>query len=216
MALLQMRVFPDPILRRRARRVSQFDAKLSRLAADMEETMTAHRGVGLAANQVGALLRMCVVRLEDWEEALVLVNPEIIRREGLRQVEEGCLSLPGYRGMVNRAERIRVRYQDLQGKPQRLKADCMLAQAIEHETDHLNGILYIDHLIAHDQFFRIQVDEDGEVEYIPTGEPDAAELEAAARRMNHPPQTPQFDPSHGRPARISEVATPAGDATAAH
>ena len=195
-----MRVFPDPILRQRARKVTQFDAKLARLAADMVETMAAHRGVGLAANQVGALLRMCVVQPEDWDEALALVNPEIMRREGLREVEEGCLSLPGYRGMVNRAERIRVRYQDLSGKQLRLKADCTLAQAIEHETDHLNGILYIDHLIAHDRFFRIKVGEDGEVEYLPTGEPDAAELEAAARRMNQHPHVPQFDPTNGRPA----------------
>ena len=205
-----MRVFPDPILRRRARKVTQFDAKLARLAADMTGTMASHHGVGLAANQVDVLQRICVVRLEDWEDALALVNPEIIRREGLREVEEGCLSLPGYRGMVNRAERIRVRYQDLQGKQQRLKADCILAQAIEHETDHLNGILYLDHLTAHDQLFRIQVAEDGDVEYIPTGEPDAAELEAAARRMNAPPQVPQFDPSHGRPTN-----PPADDATAA-
>lgn len=200
MAVLQMRVFPDPILRQRARKVTQFDSKLARLAADMVETMDAHRGVGLAANQVGSLLRMCVIKLEEWEEAMTLVNPEIMRREGAREVAEGCLSLPGYRGMVNRAERIRVRYQDLSGKQLRLKADCVLAQAIEHETDHLNGILYIDHLIAHDQFFRIKVDEDGEVEYLPTGAPDAAELEAAARRMNRRPSVPQFDPTNGRPA----------------
>ena len=116
MAVLQMRVFPDPILRQRARKVTQFDAKLAQLAADMAETMKAHHGVGLAANQVGVLQRMFVVKMEDWEDALVLVNPEIMRREGLREVEEGCLSLPGYRGMVNRAERIRVRYQDLTGQ----------------------------------------------------------------------------------------------------
>ncbi|MCY4555920.1 MAG: peptide deformylase [Chloroflexi bacterium] len=200
MTVLQMRVFPDPILRQRCRKVTQFDAKLAQLAADMEETMNTHHGVGLAANQVGVLQRMFVVKMEDWEEALVLVNPEIIRREGLREVEEGCLSLPGYRGMVNRAERIRVRYQDLTGKQQRLKAECMLAQAVEHETDHLNGILYIDHLIAHDQLFRIHVTEDGDVEYLPTGEPDAAELEAAANRMNSRNVVPQFDPSNGRPA----------------
>ena len=200
MAVLPMRLFPDPILRRRAVKVTQFDDKLSRLAADMAETMTANRGVGLAANQVGVLQRMCVIKLEDWEAALALVNPEIIRREGLREVEEGCLSLPGYRGMVNRAVRIRVRYQDLTGKQQRIKAECTLAQAIEHETDHLNGILYIDHLIAHDQFFRVIVDADGEVEYLPTGEPDAAELEAAARRLNRQPHVPQFDPTGGRAA----------------
>lgn len=200
MAVLQMRVFPDPILRQRAVKVRQFDDQLAKLAADMAETMAAYQGVGLAANQVGVLQRMCVIKLEDWEGALALVNPEIIRREGLREVEEGCLSLPGYRGMVNRAVRIRVRYQDLTGKQQRLKAECTLAQAIEHETDHLNGILYIDHLIAHDQFFRVRVDEDGELEYLPTGEPDAAELAAAARRINRQPNVPQFDPTGGRPA----------------
>lgn len=203
MAVLDVRLFPDPILRQRARKVTQFDAKLARLAADMVDTMEAQRGVGLAANQVGELQRLCVVKPEDWEEPLVLINPEIIRREGAREVEEGCLSLPGYRGMVNRAVRIRVRYQDLTGKQLRLKADCILAQAIEHETDHLNGILYIDHLIAHDQFFRIRVDEYGDVEYLPTGAPDAAELEAAAQRMRPAADggtAPQFDPTGGRPA----------------
>ena len=196
MSVLQVRLFPDPILRQRALKVTRFDAKLAQLAADMVETMTAQRGVGLAANQVGVLQRLCVIKPEDWDEPLALVNPEIIRREGEREVEEGCLSLPGYRGMVNRAVRIRVRYQDLTGKQLRLKADCVLAQAIEHETDHLNGILYIDHLIAHDQFFRIHVNEEGDVEYLPTGEPDAAELEAAARRMQAGPSVPQFGPGN--------------------
>ena len=206
-----MRVFPDPILRRRARKVTRFDARLARLAADLEETMTAHGGVGLAANQVGVLQRVVVIKLQEWDEAMTLVNPEIIRREGLREVEEGCLSLPGYRGMVRRAERVRVRYQDLKGKQQRLKAECMLAQAVEHETDHLNGILYLDHLVAHDQFYRIRVDKDGEVEYLPSGEPDAAELEAAARRMNGLPPLPQFDPTSGRSSGRPAAPDAAGD-----
>ena len=209
-SVLEMRVFPDPILRQRARKVTEFDARLKQLASDMIETMDAYHGVGLAANQVGVLQRMCVIKMHDWEEAMVLVNPEIMRREGEREVEEGCLSLPGYRGMVNRAVRIRVRYQDLTGNLVRLKADCMLAQAIEHETDHLNGILYIDHLIAHDQFFRIKVNDEGEVEYLPTGEPDAAELEAAAWRMNNRPNIPQFDPTNGRPATGAPQADTAG------
>ena len=214
-SVLEMRVFPDPILRQRARKVTQFDARLKQLASDMIETMNAHHGVGLAANQVGALQRMCVIKMQDWEEAMVLVNPDIMRREGEREVEEGCLSLPGYRGMVNRAVRIRVRYQDLTGNLVRLKADCMLAQAIEHETDHLNGILYIDHLIAHDQFFRIRVNDEGEVEYLPTGEPDAAELEAAAWRMNNRPNIPQFDPTNGRPATGAPQTDTAGAGTPA-
>ena len=208
MAVLKMRVFPDPILRQRARKVTRFDGKLGKLAADMAETMAAHRGVGLAANQVGVLLRLFVIRMEGWEEAMTLVNPEIIRREGQREVEEGCLSLPGYRGMVNRAERIRVRYQDLNGNKLRLKADCMLAQAIEHETDHLNGILYLDHLIAHDRFFRVRADDDGELEYQPVGEPDAAELQDAALRMNRLPPLPQFDPTNGRPSSGQHSSVP--------
>lgn len=210
MAVLDVRLFPDPILRQRALKVTQFDAKLAKLAADMMETMEAQRGVGLAANQVGVLQRVCVVKPEDWDEPLVLVNPQVIRREGEREVEEGCLSLPGYRGMVNRSVRIRVRYQDVTGQQLRLKADCILAQAIEHETDHLNGILYIDHLIAHDQFFRVHVNEAGDVEYLPTGEPDAAELEAAARRMQRDSAPPQFDTTSGRtPARSADDATAA-------
>ena len=185
-------MFPDPILRRRARKVTQFDAKLERLAADMVETMDAHGGVGLAANQVGVLQRLCTIKLQEWEEPLVLVNPEIMRREGTREIEEGCLSIPGYRGMVNRAVRIRVRFQDLTGKQSRLKADCVLAQAIEHETDHLNGILYLDHLIAHDQFFRLRVTDEGELEYHPVSEPDPDAIRDAAQRMNTDPQPPQF------------------------
>lgn len=191
-AILEMRVFPDPILRQRARKVTQFDAKLQRLAADMVETMDAHGGVGLAANQVGVLQRLCTIKLQEWEEPLVLVNPEIMRREGTREIEEGCLSIPGYRGMVNRAVRIRVRFQDLTGKQNRLKADCVLAQAIEHETDHLNGILYLDHLTAHDQFFRLRVTEEGELEYHPVSEPDPDAIRDTAQRMNTDPQPPQF------------------------
>ena len=211
MAILEVRKFPDPILRQRAVKVTRFDRRLAQLAADMMETMAAERGVGLAANQVGVLQRLCVVHPEEFEEPLALVNPEVIRREGTREVEEGCLSLPGYRGMVNRSVRIRVRYQDLTGKLQRLKADCILAQAIEHETDHLNGILYIDHLIAHDQFFRIHVTETGDVEYIPTGEPDAAELEDAARRMRQAPPVPQF----GSPDAASAAPQPDAQPTEA-
>ena len=197
MAILEMRVFPDPILRQRARKVNQFDAKLAQLAADMVETMDAHSGVGLAANQIGVLQRLCVIKLQEWEEPLILVNPEIVRREGTREIEEGCLSIPGYRGMVNRAVRIRVRFQDLTGKPSRLKADCTLAQAIEHETDHLNGILYLDHLTAHDQFFRLRPTDDGNIEYQPVAEPDPAALQDAAQRMNASPQPQPQPPQFG-------------------
>ena len=149
-----------PILRQRAVKVTRFDDRLAKLAADMVETMEAERGVGLAANQVGALQRMCVVKPEDWEEPLILVNPEIIRREGQREVEEGCLSHAGYRAMVKRSKWIRFGALDHTKKVVKMKADDLLAQAMEHEVDHLNGILYLDHLVEHSKPYR--VDENGE------------------------------------------------------
>lgn len=155
MALLTMRRVPDPILREQARRIAQIPPSLARYAADMVETMHAEHGVGLAANQVGGRQKIAVIQLPDWDEALVLINPEIIRREGEREVEEGCLSLPGYRGVVKRAERVRARARDLNGKLIRIKAEGLLAQALEHETDHLNGILYIDRLVSRDSLYKI-------------------------------------------------------------
>ena len=155
MALLTMRLVPDPILRQQARRITQIPAGMAKYTLDMVETMHAEQGVGLAANQVGSLQRVAVIQLPEWEEALVLINPEIIRREGEREVEEGCLSIPGYRGMVKRSQRVRARALDLNGKQIRIKAEGLLAQALEHETDHLKGILYIDHLISRESLRKI-------------------------------------------------------------
>ena len=103
MAILTIRLAPDPILFKKARKIAKITAQHKKLAQDMVETMTEHHGVGLAANQVGVLERLCVVQTPDMEEAMILVNPEIVKREGEREVEEGCLSVPGYRGMVIRA-----------------------------------------------------------------------------------------------------------------
>ena len=164
MSVLELRVFPDPILLQRANKVSQFDAKLRKLAADMVETMSAANGIGLAANQVGARQHLAVIKLPTWEEPVILVNPEVIRLEGNREVEEACLSLPRYYGIVNRATRVRVRFQNLTGQLVKMKADCTLAQAIEHETDHLKGILYIQQQIAPDELFHIK--ENNEREYV--------------------------------------------------
>ena len=150
-----MRRVPDPILRQQARRIAQIPPGMRQYAADMVETMHAESGVGLAANQVGGLQKIAVIQLPDWEDALVLINPEIVRREGEREVEEGCLSIPGYRGTVKRAQRVRARALDLNGKVIRIKAEGLLAQALEHETDHLNGILYIDHLVSRESLHKI-------------------------------------------------------------
>ena len=162
MTLLTMRHVPDPILRQQARRITQIPAGMPQYTRDMVETMHAEHGVGLAANQVGSRQKVAVIQLPEWEEALVLINPEIIRREGEREVEEGCLSIPGYRGMVKRSQRVRARALDLNGKVIRIKAEGLLAQALEHETDHLNGILYIDHLVSRDGLYRIGYEPDPE------------------------------------------------------
>lgn len=171
MALLTMRHVPDPILRQKTRRITQIPANFKEYIDDMVETMHAHHGVGLAANQVGGLQKVAVIQLPEWNEPLVLINPEIIRREGEREVEEGCLSIPGYRGTVKRSVRVRARALDLNGKVIRIKADGLLAQALEHETDHLNGVLYIDHLVSRDAFWKITYESDP-----PEPEPEGVSL----------------------------------------
>ena len=150
MAVLPIIKFPDKTLRQRARKVKTIDRSIVRLASDMIETMDHAEGVGLAANQVGVLKRVIVVRLPEDEAARVYVNPEIVHREGERLVEEGCLSLPGLVGTVTRSIWIRFRGLDLDSRLVRIKADTLLAQVLEHEVDHLNGILYMDHLAAHE------------------------------------------------------------------
>ena len=113
----------------------------------MIETMQAVQGVGLAANQVGRSLRVAVVQVSPEDEPVVLINPKIVRREGEREVVEGCLSIPGYQGMATRSTRVRVRALDRAGKEFRMRAaDDLMAQALEHEVGHLEGELYIDHL----------------------------------------------------------------------
>ena len=147
MSALPMHIVPDAILREKAKRVSAISPSLQRLIDDMIETMHDAHGVGLAANQVGVLQRVIVIQLSDDEEPRVFINPEIIRSEGERHVEEGCLSIPGYRGLVRRSVKVRAKGLDRKGKAVRVNADELLAQALEHEIDHLNGVLYIDRLV---------------------------------------------------------------------
>ncbi|MCE2405037.1 MAG: peptide deformylase [Dehalococcoidia bacterium] len=152
--MLPMRIVPDPILRQKAKRVSSIGGSLQRLIDDMIETMQEANGVGLAANQVGVLQRVVVIQLPEDEEPWVFINPEIIRREGEREVEEGCLSIPGYRGMVRRSVKVRAKGLDRNGKQVRVSAEELLAQALEHEIDHLDGTLYIDRLVSRDQLWK--------------------------------------------------------------
>jgi peptide deformylase len=159
MAVLPLRVAPDPVLRQKAKRVRNMDESIKRLIDDMLETMPAVSGVGLAAPQVGVPLRVAVIGIPE-EETIVLINPEIVKRSGERTVVEGCLSVPGYRGEIQRSVSVTVKGRDRQWKEVRLKATELLAQALEHEIDHLNGVLYIDHLESPDNLYQIESEEE--------------------------------------------------------
>ena len=159
MTVLNLRTLPDPVLRQKARRVTKIDDALQKLIDDMIDTMRDASGVGLAANQVGVLQKIVVIEIPEEEEVRVLINPEITRREGERLVEEGCLSIPGYRGELTRSLKVRVRALDRDGNTVRIKADGLLAQALEHETDHINGTLYIDHLESSDKLWKLEPQE---------------------------------------------------------
>ena len=180
MAVREILEIPHPILRQRARRVRRIDKRILGLAYDMVETMRDANGVGLAANQVGELRRLIVLQIPEEEEARIYFNPEIIKREGTRQVEEGCLSYPGYRAIIERSTWIRFGALDHTEKEIKVKAEGLLAQAMEHEVDHLNGILYLDHLSDHTKLY--QVDENGEPldlnEDDSEGETDEGEVES--------------------------------------
>ena len=159
MAVLPILKYPDPVLCRKAKRVSRIDESLNRLIDDMIETMYQASGAGLAAPQVGVSLKIAVIGLPD-EDVIVLVNPEVVKKSGERMVIEGCLSVPGYRGEIKRAEKVTVKALDRNGKAFRIKADDLLAEVLEHEIDHLNGILYIDHLESTEKLEKIEMDED--------------------------------------------------------
>ena len=149
MAVLRIRTAPDPVLRRKTSRVTRVDASIRKLIGDMIDTMRVADGVGLAASQVGVSLRIAVIEIPEPPEEktlFVLINPEIVKKVGERELEEGCLSIPGYRGALTRAVTVKVKARDAEGKELRIKAEGLLAQALEHEIDHLDGILYIDRM----------------------------------------------------------------------
>lgn len=148
-------VFPivkygDPVLETKAATVTEFDTpELHKLVADMFESMYAAKGVGLAAPQIGISQRVAVIDTsvgEDAGEKLVLINPEVILKEGAQVAEEGCLSIPGFREQVTRAKKAVVRAQRANGETFEHTGEDLLARALQHETDHLNGILYISHI----------------------------------------------------------------------
>ena len=149
MSVAKIRVYPDPILQVKAAEIENIDGRVVDLAEDMAETMYAAPGVGLAAPQVGVSARLIVVDVrntEDTKGLITLINPEIIEAEGRVVEEEGCLSLPGINENVARAERVLVRGHDLNEREQEIEAAGLLAVALQHEIDHLEGILFIDRI----------------------------------------------------------------------
>ena len=156
MAIRAMRHLPDPVLRQKAKRVSTIDSSIQRLIDDMVETMQQANGVGLAAPQVGVSLRVVVVQMPGDEEPIAIINPKIVKRVGEREVTEGCLSVPGYAGEIKRSISVTVKGQNRQGKAIRLKATGLMAEALEHELDHLNGILYVDHIESQDKLHKLE------------------------------------------------------------
>ena len=152
MAILKIYTFPEPILRRKTSAVTVFDQELAVTAESMLETMYVSSGIGLAAIQTGILKRIIVIDLKSGEEDVslrephVFINPEIVKQSGTTVSEEGCLSVIEFRGEIQRAEKIIVEYQDVTGKIQEMAAEDMMSICLQHEIDHLNGVLFIDHL----------------------------------------------------------------------
>jgi len=151
MTQLPIRVIPDPVLRKIAQPVTTVDKRVARFMEDMLESMYKNHGIGLAANQVGSLERVIAVDISEERngtKALLMANPEIswFDPEASFTYREGCLSIPEQYAEVTRPKRIRLSYIDVHGKTQELEAEDLLSQCIQHEIDHLNGVLFIDHI----------------------------------------------------------------------
>jgi peptide deformylase len=149
MSLLEIRKYPDKILKEKTVPVNNIDAETQLLIDDMIETMHFVRGIGLAANQIGIAKRLCVIDVTAREEKgslIVLINPLILEKEGIVEVEEGCLSIPGYMTTIKRAEKVYVKGLDREGKNMEIESTGLLARALQHEIDHLDGLLFIDRL----------------------------------------------------------------------
>ncbi len=149
MAILPIRHYPDPVLKQKAEPVGEITDELRTLARDMAETMYAAPGVGLAAPQVGISKRLVVIDCAGSNEEPQLItafNPEIVTREGESYEEEGCLSVPGYYTRIHRSAQVTARFLDIDGRRVEMTVDGLLAVAFQHELDHLDGILFVDHL----------------------------------------------------------------------
>jgi peptide deformylase len=164
MAVRDLVLLGNPILRQKARKIHRFDASLPKLVQDMFETMHANDGVGLAAPQIALSIRLFVVECTDPETdrhyKVAMANPEIIKAEGEQRGVDGCLSIPGFYGVnVRRAAHVVVKGQDVRGKPMRVSAAGLFAWALQHEIDHLDGILYLDRLDRPEDLREIRPDD---------------------------------------------------------
>jgi peptide deformylase len=148
MAILKVRKYGDPVLRRRAAEVTDITPELHETIADMIETMYEEAGVGLAAPQVGISLRLMVVGHDERREPRALINPRIVARGGEVTAEEGCLSIPGVFAQVTRSEWVDVEAKDVDGLPVKIHGKGLLARVLQHEMDHLDGVLFVDRLDA--------------------------------------------------------------------
>lgn len=213
MAVLTIRIVPDPVLFKKARKVAKITPQHKKLAEDLVETMHEHSGVGLAANQVGSLEKVAVIQTPDMEDAMILVNPEIVKHQGEREVEEGCLSVPGWRGIVTRSETVQARYMGLDGKRTKINAEDLLAQALEHEIDHLNGIVFTDHLLSHspEHFYKIPEPTEGDGEAEGDGE-DGGPAPEQEHDHEHPHNS-EFEALHRRLHGHAEEDAAGGPAT---
>jgi peptide deformylase len=169
--LREIKTLKDPVLRRPAKKIEKVTPEIRKLIDDMFETMHAANGLGLAAPQVGVSQRIFVVEIEQDERipgsgiAYALINPEIVKASEERDSgPEGCLSIPGWRGEVERASKVLVRALDRDGKRIRVEVEGLAARAMQHELDHLDGVLFIDKLTAPDRIWRIKEDDDSPVE----------------------------------------------------
>jgi peptide deformylase len=149
MAILDIKKYPEKILREKVSPLENIDARIQHLIDDMIDTMYTARGVGLAANQIGILKRLCVMDTslkEEKNSLIILINPVIIEKEGTVEAEEGCLSIPGYTTTIKRSERVYVKGLNREGKALEVEGIGLLARVLQHEIDHLDGLLIIDRM----------------------------------------------------------------------
>jgi len=161
MAIMPVIKMDNPVLHQKAKRVRKIDDSIQKLIDNMIETMHDIEGMGLAAPQVGVPLQVVVIQLPDEEDVITLINPEIVKiSEETEMMMEGCLSLPSYNGEIKRSTSITVKARDRQGKLIRIKGEGLLAQVLQHETDHINGIVFVDHLESIDELRKNEEDEE--------------------------------------------------------